>query len=248
VKAVNLIPSDSRRGGRGTSVGVPRSPAYALIGGLVVVLAFVTIYVLTANTISERKAKVATLEAQGARERAVAAQLTNYASFEQLAQTRATTVREIAAARFDWHGALAQLSKVVPADTSLQSLTGPVAPGATAASSSGAGSSLRSDISVPAIELGGCTKTQDDVARLMSRLRLIDGVTRVTLSNSQKATSAQSGAAVTSGGGGAAGCGSNAPSFDMVVFFSTLANAGPTGVTGVGALPVSTTTPTGATP
>jgi hypothetical protein len=139
----------------------------------------------------------------------------------------------------------------VPASTSLQTLTGTVAPGAAVSgpsgSSPGASGSLRTDLPVPAIELIGCTKTQDDVARLMSRLRVIDGVTRVTLSNSQKSASAQNGTGVSSGGSsGVAGCGSNTPSFDIVVFFSTLANAGPTGITGVGAVPVSSTTTPGA--
>lgn len=250
MKAVNLIPVDSRRGGGRTgSGGLPQGPAYAFIGVLVVVLAFVTVYVLTSNTISQRKAKVATLQAEANQEHAAAARLSSYASFGQLAQARVQTVRDIADARFEWHSALAQLSKVVPANTSLQSLSGTVAPGA--GSSSGGGSGLRSDLSVPAFELTGCTATQDDVARLMSRLRLIDGVTRVTLSASQKSSSEQAGTTVSSSGSGSAGtvgCAANAPTFDLVVFFSPLANAGPTGITGVSAQPVSNTTTTGATP
>jgi Tfp pilus assembly protein PilN len=240
VKAVNLIPSESRRGGRGVSTSLPRSPGYIVIGVLVFALALVTIYAVTAHTISQRKSKHATLQAQTAQAQAAAAQLSDYASFQQLAQARVQTVREIAAARFDWHAAFAQLSKVVPANTSLQSLTGTVAPGASVGSAGGSASTLRGAISVPAIELTGCTATQDDVARLMSRLRLIDGVTRVTLSNSTKSGSAQSGAAVSTAG--ASGCGANGPSFDLVVFFSTLPGAGPTGVTSVGAQPVSNTT------
>ena len=39
---------------------------------------------------------------------------------------------------------------------------------------------------------------QDDVARLMSRLRLVDGVTRVTLADSLKQDNGQSGASVAS--------------------------------------------------
>jgi Tfp pilus assembly protein PilN len=240
VKAVNLIPSDSRRGGRGVSAGRQRSPAYALLALLAVLLGFVTIYVLTSNTVSQRKAKVATLQAEVVQARAAAARLSNFTAFEKLAQTRAETVREIAMARFDWHAAFEQLSKVVPANTSLQTLTGTVAPGAGSEGSATA-SGLRSAIAVPAIELTGCTQSQDDVARLMSRLRLIDGVTRVTLSDSQKSDSTQSGTSISSSAG-AQGCGANQPSFDLVVFFSALPDAGPSGVTGVSAQPVSTTT------
>jgi Tfp pilus assembly protein PilN len=245
MRAVNLIPSDARRAGRGAT-GKPQGPAYAVLGVLALALVLVTVYVLTSNTISERQAKVTSLQAQVAQAQAQAGRFTNYAQFAKLAQARADTVREIAAARFDWHGALADLSKVVPADTSLQSLAGSVAPGAGAGGSGAAASgSLRGDISAPAFELAGCTKTQDDVARLMSRLRLINGVTRVTLGDSQKATGSQPGATVSSAGGSSGsqgGCGANTPAFDLVVFFAPLPAAGPTGIASVTALPVSATT------
>jgi Tfp pilus assembly protein PilN len=244
MKAVNLIPAETRRG-RGVQSSTPHGPAIVVVGLLVVALIFVTIAVLTNNTISARKAKLATLTQQVAQEQATAASLTNYAAFEQLAKTRVETVRQIASARFDWHAALSDLSKVVPANTSLQSLVGSVAPGANAgggaAGGGGVASSLRGDLSVPAFEITGCTRTHDDVARLLSRLRVINGVTRVTLGDSQKVSSAQSGTAVSSGGGG---CGANAPNFDLVVFFKPLPGAGPTGVTAASALPVTATSTT----
>ena len=236
MRAVNLIPTDARRGGRTVGGRPSGGPAYAVLGLLAAAVLLVTIYVLTTNTISDRQAKIASLTAQAAQERAQAARLVNYANFAMLAQARAQTVREIAATRFDWHAALADLSKVVPANTSLESLFGSVAPGANVTGASGAAggagisASLRSDEPVPAFELTGCTSSQDDVARLLSRLRLINGVTRVTLGDSQKAAAAQSGAGVASSNGGSStGCGPNAPTFDLVVFFSALPGAGPTG-------------------
>jgi Tfp pilus assembly protein PilN len=243
MRAVNLIPADTRRG-RGVQSGAPQGPAIVVVGLLVLGLIFVTIAVLTNNTISQRKAKLATLTQQVSQEQAAAGRLTNYTAFEQLAQTRVETVRQIASARFDWHAALSDLSKVVPANTSLQSLVGSVAPGAASGGSaggSGVASSLRSDLSVPAFEITGCTRTQDDVARLLSRLRVINGVSRVTLGDSQKVSSAQAGTAVTSTAGG---CGRNAPNFDLVVFFKPLPGAGPNGVTAASAQPVSTTSTT----
>jgi len=235
VRAVNLIPSDARRGGRATG-GRPRGgPAVLIIAGLAVAVLLMTVYVLTDNTISERQAKVASLQAQAAQEQALATRFVNYTNFASLARARAQTVLTIATARFDWHAALSDLSKVVPANTSLQSLTASVAPGATVNGGGGGSngtSSLRGDISSPAFELTGCTKTQDDVARLMSRLRLINGVTRVTLGDSVKSETTQGGASVSSSSAsGAAGCGSNTPTFDIVVFFEPLSGAGATGVT-----------------
>jgi Tfp pilus assembly protein PilN len=237
VRAVNLIPKDSRRVGVGVGLGF--SPSYVVIGVLVVALAFTVIYVLTSNSISNRRAKLADVKAQLSAQQALDTQLTKYVQFEKLAQTRVQTVREIAAARFNWYRALSDLSKVVPADTALQSLTGTAAPGATAGGAGGpASSSLRSDLAVPAFELTGCTKTQDDVARLMSRLRLINGVTRVTLGSSQKAGSTGGSASSSSASGG---CGADGPAFDLVVFFQPLAGAGADGVASVPSTPASST-------
>jgi Tfp pilus assembly protein PilN len=211
---------------------------------LAIAVLFVTVYVTTSNTISDRQTKLATLQTQVAQVRTEAASLSHYVSFEQLAKQRVATVRQIVASRFDWQAALSSLSKVVPANTSLQSLLATVAPGASVSGAGGSTGGLRAAINVPAFELKGCTHTQDDVASLMSRLRLINGVTRVTLSDSQKAAGAQPGATVTStsssGASSAGGCPATGPSFDLVIFFSPLPGAGPDGVTSAA---TSTTTP-----
>ena len=126
MKAVNLIPGDVQRSG-GFRVGsLPQAPAAALLGLLAVALALVTVYVLTQNSISERKATIATDQVQLAAVKAEAAQLSQYSQFAQLAQARIETIRQIATSRFDWDASLSDLSKVVPANTSLQSLVGSV--------------------------------------------------------------------------------------------------------------------------
>jgi Tfp pilus assembly protein PilN len=229
MRAVNLIPADSR--GRSSS-GAPSTgmqvPAYVLLGFLALAVALVTVYVLTNNTIGARKAKLASLQAQVAQDQAQAARLGEFTKFSQLAQTRIGTVQSIVA-------------KVVPANTTLTSVVGTVVPGATAGGSGGGGtSSLRGDIAAPAFELVGCTANQDQVARLMSQLRLINGVTRVSFSNSQEPNTGSAGGA-SGGSGSAPGCGVGAATFDLVVFFQPVANAGPTGVTTVSGTPASTT-------
>lgn len=249
MRAVNLIPADSRGGSasRGPSTGM-QVPAYVLLGFLAAAVALVTIYVLTNNSISSRTAKLTNLKTEVTQEQAAVARLGEFTKFAALAQTRISTVQSIATARFDWHTALSDLSKVVPANTTLQSVVGTVVPGATSGGSGSAGTGgLRSDVTAPAFELSGCTRSQDDVAKLMSQLRLINGVTRVTISDSQMSNSAS-----TSGANGSGqGCGANAPSFDLVVFFQPVANAGPTGVTAVAGVTPSSTSgapPTGTTP
>ncbi len=243
MKAVNLVPADSRAGsrGRGPSTGM-QVPVYVLLGFLAAAVALVTIYVLTNNSIASRTAQLSNLKTEVTQEQAAVARLGAFTKFSQLAQTRISTVNSIAAARFDWHGALSDLSKVIPANVTLQSVVGTVVPGANSGGSgSGGTGTLRSDITAPAFELSGCTRSQDDVANLMSQLRLINGVTRVTINDSQMSNSASA----PSANGSAQGCGVNAPSFDLVVFFQPVANAGPSGVTSVAG--TTTTTTTGAT-
>jgi Tfp pilus assembly protein PilN len=228
MKAVNLIPVDARRAGSGQSSGL-QVPTYIVLGLLAGALVLVVLYVLAGNSISSRKSQLADLQTQVTQEQALASRLDSYAQFAQVAQTRISTVKSIAATRFDWNAALTGLAQVVPANTSLQSLTGSVVPGASsgASASSGQAGGLRGDINAPAFELAGCTANQDDVARLMSRLRLIDGVTRVTLGDAQKPS------AVTSSAAASQGCGPHSPTFDLVVFFKPIPNAGATGPTSV---------------
>jgi Tfp pilus assembly protein PilN len=244
MRAVNLIPADSRgsSGSRGPSTGM-QIPVYVLLGFLACALALVTIYVLTNNSIASRTAKLNNLKTEVAQEQAAVSRLGEFTRFAQLAQTRISTVHSIAAARFDWHASLSDLSKVVPANVTLQSVIGTVVPGANSGGSgSGGTGTVRSAISAPAFELTGCTRSQDDVAKFMSQLRLINGVTRVTISDSQISNSA----GAPSAGGSSQGCGANAPTFNLVVFFQPVANAGPAGVTSVAG--TATPTSTGGTP
>jgi len=247
MKAVNLIPADARKN-RGGSGGGLKVPTYAFLGVLAAALALVTMYVLANNKISDRQAQLTSLQAQVSQAQAESTHLANYAKFEQIARTRVQTVAGIAATRLDWHTALNELAQVVPANTSLQSLTATIAPGASTGAGSSAGVSsgagnLRTDLQVPALELVGCTRTQDDVARFMSRLRLIDNVTRVTLGNSQKTESMQDGATASAspGSSSAQGCGPNKPSFDLVVFFKAVDGAGPSGAASLPATTVGGT-------
>jgi len=241
VKAVNLIPTDSRKGAGGIS-SASQVASYGLFGVLAAALVMVTLYVLANNSITDRRSQLTNLRAEVSQAQSQVSSLGSYSQFQQLARTRIQTVEGIAATRFDWHAALADLSRVVPTNTSLQSLSATVAPGANAGgTTAGASGALRSAVSAPAFELAGCTSTQDDVARLMSRLRLVNGVTRVTLGTSAKTAGAQAGSTVSAAAAStvAQGCGPNKPTFDVLVFFQPLAGAGPTGATALGTVTTS---------
>src|ERR1700710_910199 len=124
MRAVNLIPADARRGGGGGPSLSNRLPTYLFLGVLVAAVALVAVYVLTNNTISKRQAQVTTLQAEVAQTQARSDSLSHFSQFSQLTQSRVSSVRQLAASRFDWHATLSQLADVIPANTSLGTLNG----------------------------------------------------------------------------------------------------------------------------
>jgi Tfp pilus assembly protein PilN len=226
MKAINLLPPDLRRA---STKAAPKAAAdepggfgaFAVLGALAVCVVALAAYVLTTNTVKDRQAKLESVTAQAETTTQRANQLKPNADFQAMARTRIQTVRDLASSRFDWEQALRDVSRVIPADVTLTSLNGTIANGA-GGSSSGSSSAVRSAISAPAIQLNGCTRSQKEVATLLSRLRGVDGVTRVSLGKSLKpaptATTGATAAAVPTGTTQTA-CPGRAPSFELVIFF-----------------------------
>jgi Tfp pilus assembly protein PilN len=223
MKAINLLPPDLRGTPRSGAAPVVAADepgglgAFAVLGALAICVIALAAYVLTTNTVKDRVAQLEATEAQAAETTQRVAQLKPYVDFQAMAETRIQTVRDLASSRFDWEQALRDISRALPANVTLQTLNGSIS------SQSGGGSAVRSAISAPAIELTGCTSGQLSVATLMSRLRNVDGVTRVSLGKSIKADEAAEGdatAAVTTAPGERPLCGTvRAPTFELVVFF-----------------------------
>ena len=224
MRAVNLLTPELRSAQKGS--GAPRPSAmetkggfgaFIVLGVLALVVAGVAGSVLANNVVKDRKATLAQVSAKNDATLERAAELKPYADFQALAQERAATVQALASARFDWEQSMRDLSRALPSNVYLNSLTGTVG---SDSSGGGSGSGLRAAIgTAPAIELAGCTKSQPAVATLMSRLRNVQGVTRVSLSKSEKVNAAAPGGSA--GAGSAVGpCGKGSPpSFEMVVFF-----------------------------
>jgi Tfp pilus assembly protein PilN len=238
MKAVNLIPSDQRasRVGAGRSEGGAYA-VLAVLGGLAVLA---LLYGMAHNQISSRRARAASLSAGAQRAQAAAAQLAPYTSFMALREQRTNAVLALVNSRFDWAHAFHELGRVLPRDASISSLTGTissvsaVAPaggsagaaagaststsaGATPAATSASVTSATPPGSVPTFTLDGCATSQAEVARTLERLRLIDGVSEVTLQSSTE-SSAGSGSA----GSGSAGCAAREPAFAVQVAFDPL--------------------------
>ena len=192
MKAVNLIPGDARARWQRRVDHSPQAPTYAVLGLLAVALAFVTVYVLASNSIADKQGQAREPPGRSSRRsRPQTSNLVNYTQFQQLVQTRTGRSRRSPRGATTGNQRAARTSRRSCRRTRRsQTLNATVRDPRLGTGGASAGCerqrSLLGSTTGPAIELTGCTKSQDDVARLMSRLRLVDGVTRVTLGNSQK--------------------------------------------------------------
>jgi Tfp pilus assembly protein PilN len=198
MRPVNLIPPEDRRGDRAPS----RTGAlpYIVIGALVAAVAAVAAVVLTNNQISAREGELASVKVQADDAQARADALRPYAEFAAMAQARAATVSSLATSRFDWDRALRELALVLPDSVWLTQLSGTVSPEVSVASA--AEVSVRADAQGPALSIVGCADGHQSVAEFLQALKDIDGVTRVGIVSSAKATDDSS----AGGGGGDVDC------------------------------------------
>ncbi len=227
MRAVNLIPTEQRSGG---AVGVRSEGAAFAVLALLAGFAILTfMYGMAHHTAASRRAEAAALTARAQQFQAQATQLASYTSFVALREQRLEAISQLVGSRFDWAGAMGELSRVLPSDVSLNSiqgtvgsttgsLTGSKAPStsSTSTSSSAAAatpvSSATPPGTVPDFTLTGCATSQSVVAQTLVRLRLVSGVSVVTLQSSIKSTS----------GGGSGSCPAGDPLFTTDVSFNAL--------------------------
>ena len=219
MRAVNLLPPDLRSAAPKAAPRVRRERvegigAYIVLGVLALCVTALAGYVILNNSVKQRTADLQTAQQRATAASQRAAALKPYADFEAMATARVETVRGLAAARFDWDQALRDLARAAPADVKLTSFNGDMGlPGGAAG-----GDPLRGSIQAPAITLAGCAPSQLAVARLLARIKTVDGVTRVALSKSEKSAGAS--AATES-----PCAGDSPPSFSLVIFFERSAAA-----------------------
>lgn len=247
MRSINLVPVEERRGGGGAG-GRSGGAAYVLLGLLAVLVVVVSFHTLAKRSVGEKRAEVSTLETQAAGTEAQASELASFVQFAGLRATRTQTISSLAASRFDWSHAVRELARVIPSNVWITGLQGTVAPGVSLKSSAGGQTSgLRAALPVPAVELVGCTTDQNSVARMLTRMRLIDGVIRVALQSSVKGEdTGKSGG----GGGGGGDCrqgNARYPQFALVVYFDQAAGAVPTAAKGASRIVAAQVTPSGAT-
>jgi Tfp pilus assembly protein PilN len=228
VRAVNLIPSEQRSGG---SVGARSEGAAFGVLGLLAGLAILTLlYGLAHHQLATRRSEAAALTARAQQVQAQAAQLAPYASFISMREQRLQAISQLIGSRFDWSAAMGELSRVLPSDVALSSLqgtvgsqTGSLAKATTSSSTASAASASAATPvtsstppgATPTFTLAGCATSQTVVAQMLVRLRLVSGVSTVTLQSSTKSASG-------SGGSGGASCPAGDPVFSVDVTFQAL--------------------------
>lgn len=210
MKAVNLMPRDARVAGRtaqASSMGV-----YLLLAALAALVVCVTVWATANKQTGDRRAQLERVTAQAAAAEKRAGASVAFVEFQRLARERVQTVTNLSTTRFDWAHAMREVGRVIPGDVWLSGLAG------TTGAAGGPPSTSTSAAPAPVIELAGCTHSQAKVARLMARLRTIDGVRGVTLKTSEKPD-----------GSGDEGCPANRasdPRFTIAVSFA-VPGAGP---------------------
>jgi Tfp pilus assembly protein PilN len=190
MKAVNLVPADARRS-RATGSTRPSlsasgfGPAGFVVALMVIVVALIVLRVLSDNDVNNKKVTLAAAQAQVATEQAEANKLEVYVSFVQAAQAKRQQVQEIAEQRFPWKRSLDQISHVLPASTSLSSLS------ASTAAPAATGASTTTPAAGPTFSLAGCADTpnQNGTATLLRRLTMLTGVSNVAFENSTRTAS-----------------------------------------------------------
>jgi Tfp pilus assembly protein PilN len=213
MKAVNLIPVDERRSS-GSGSGLV---SYVLIGVLALVVVVGAAFTLVNRDLKDNRKKLVEVQAQIQAAQNEAEALKAYTAFTSVRQQRTETVRSLATSRFDWAHALHEVARTMPANTWLTSMRATVTPGTNV--DGGVSDPLRNSVQAPAIEIVGCTTSQDKVASVISSLRRADGVQRISLSSSERLDAGAPGA----GGAGGGDCrNGNAkfPKFSMTLFFS----------------------------
>jgi len=253
MKAVNLLPPDLRGAARPvTAITVVDEPtggmgAFAVLGALAFCVVALAAYVLTGNTVKDRQAQLDQVSTEAAAVSQQAAKLKPYADFAAQAEQRVQTVKDLASGRFDWEQAMRDVSRAVPAAVTLSQLNASIS-----SASGGGGVALRAAIPAPALEMQGCTVGgQSDVATLLSRLRDVDGVTRVSLQSSERpdpgVAASATGASSDAQSGAPPSCGTGRRAqFSLVVFFehavvpATVQDV----TTGASGAPGATATPT----
>jgi len=179
MRAANLMPGEDRasRAAKAVDTG---AAVYVLLAAFAAVVALAAVWATSNKQVGESRAKLERVSAEAQVAEARTAKAAPYQAFAALARDRVATVTSLSATRFDWAHGLREISRVLPEDVWLTALSGK------SGANGEAPTPTTSAAPAPNFELLGCTRDQAKVARLMARLRAVDGVRDVDLRASAK--------------------------------------------------------------
>lgn len=221
MRPINLIPKDLRRGDAAPSR--TGATGWVIVGALTLAVVAAVMLVTTSNTLSDRENEVAALQHAEQVAQRQAAEVAPYTAFQQTVAARRQTVAGLAASRFDWERVMRELALIIPEDIVVRTLTATVSPDVSVAGATSV--DLRGSVPGPALELTGCgigpkERSQETIARFISALYDIDGVTRVGMKDSiVTEEDGASGAATGAGHAGNCAGGDQLSNFQIVAAF-----------------------------
>lgn len=179
MRAANLMPGEDRASRAAKTVDTG-AIVYIMLAAFAAVVALAAVWATTNKQIGESRAKLVRVSAEAQVAEARIAKAAPYQAFAALARDRVATVTSLSATRFDWAHGMREISRVLPDDVWLTALSGK------SGANGEAPTPTTSAAPAPTFELLGCTRDQAKVARLMARLRAVDGVRDVDLRTSAK--------------------------------------------------------------
>jgi Tfp pilus assembly protein PilN len=180
MRAVNLIPSDQRRGAGGLA-GRSGGVVYVLTGGLAVLVALGVVYALAINSVAARKTELASLTRQVAVVSAEGSALQQYVQVALLSAEKAHEVTALAQQRFNWPGAMQQLALALPADVTFTSFNATAAGGSAASAATASSAAPAAAGGGSSFSLTGCASTQGEISTVLTNLFKVPGVSDVRL-------------------------------------------------------------------
>ena len=186
MKPVNLLPERERMQAPTAAGG----SSYVVVGVLAALLVAVFAFVMTSNQVTSRTADIATAEAEATQAETRAAAYGPFQQFAQIKAARLASVKSLADTRFDWERLMRELALVLPAGSSLTSVTASSGEGAEPASTSApappaaGAATTAAPGSTPSLALTGCATSQRRVAVMLVRLRQLYRAVDVSLVDS----------------------------------------------------------------
>jgi len=236
MRAVNLIPHETRRGAGGRA-GRSGGLVYVLLGGLTVLVAMVALWAMAGRDAGSARTELAQLQQRNAEAQRRAAPLAAFQALATQGQQQITLVKTLADTRFPWSDTMGALARILPRSVRISNLTGALLPDAGAAPAAAVAPAVppattvaaspvpaATAASVPTITIAGCAPTLASVAKLVPRMTIVPGVADVTLGPATAPSESDAAAGSSDGA-----C--HAASFEMLLSFAPEAPTAPTAAT-----------------